>query len=519
MRYNKKMMAVIIASAMAVSQMFSAAAYAVYPPQLPPMTVIPENLLNVQVTDTAGNPVNGVEVAFYNSSGEYSGNLVSGEKYYGTTRCYIDDCTRTSPDEVLSYGVPWRTFERLLDLDALESLHTMRITDDPAFTGYGIEREPRSIVFEEGQTQYFRLGIDSTQKATSMITLGANEWGIYVDPKWEDFSENLFLEMDGQYHFFNKPEDENPNLSFWSTFTYVPDDYTTNSIGIERVFNAAANQRERFSMRLNRPNISDTTTKYVNCRMYLPDMFPDHADYFCNGNASFTIDGITYDAAVSGGNACAIVVINSGGMYSVVVPDEKGFVEFMVEKTELSFDATMYYAHLVETGFDAMPYYFKGYYFEDVWNFGGEMAEVAMTGARLPDTGINMANVPADTYTLTFDNLPPGYAASKVQSVTVKDTQEIQYLTLVLEDVPLLGDVNSDKQINAADAALLLKAASLAGSGAASGLNADQEQSADVNGDGVYNASDAALILQYAAYAGSGGILTLEAYLAERTAS
>ena len=142
-----------------------------------------------------------------------------------------------------------------------------------------------------------------------------------------------------------------------------------------------------------------------------------------------------------------------------------------------------------------------------------------MTGARLPDTGINMANVPADTYTLTFDNLPPGYAASKVQSVTVKDTQQIQYLTLVLEDVPLLGDVNSDKQINAADAALLLKAASLVGSGAASGLNADQEQSADVNGDGVYNASDAALILQYAAYAGSGGTLTLEAYLAERTVS
>ncbi|MBQ8010537.1 MAG: hypothetical protein IJ265_03185, partial [Oscillospiraceae bacterium] len=66
-------------------------------------------------------------------------------------------------------------------------------------------------------------------------------------------------------------------------------------------------------------------------------------------------------------------------------------------------------------------------------------------------------------------------------------------------------DVDENGTVNAADAALLLKAASLAGSGAASGLNADQEQSADVDGDGVYNASDAALILQYAAYTGSGG--------------
>ena len=83
----------------------------------------------------------------------------------------------------------------------------------------------------------------------------------------------------------------------------------------------------------------------------------------------------------------------------------------------------------------------------------------------------------------------------------------------------LYGDVDENGTVNAADAALLLKAASLAGSGAASGLNADQEQSADVDKDGVYNASDAALILQYAAYAGSGGTLTLEAYLAERTVS
>ena len=130
-----------------------------------------------------------------------------------------------------------------------------------------------------------------------------------------------------------------------------------------------------------------------------------------------------------------------------------------------------------------------------------------------------LTQVPAGTYTLTYENLPDGYEAPKTTTLTVTDSQEVQYLQLVLEKAALLGDVDENGTVNAADAALLLKAASLAGSGAASGLNADQEQSADVNGDGVYNASDAALILQYAAYAGSGGTLTLEAYLAERTVS
>ncbi len=75
-----------------------------------------------------------------------------------------------------------------------------------------------------------------------------------------------------------------------------------------------------------------------------------------------------------------------------------------------------------------------------------------------------------------------------------------------------IGDVTLDGTVNALDAAKVLVAAANVGSGAASGLNADQTANADVNGDGLFNASDAARILQYAAAAGSGYTGTAEEF-------
>ncbi len=76
-----------------------------------------------------------------------------------------------------------------------------------------------------------------------------------------------------------------------------------------------------------------------------------------------------------------------------------------------------------------------------------------------------------------------------------------------------LGDVNLDGNVDAADAAAILIAAAAVGSGAESGLDAEQEALADLNADGAFDASDAALVLQYAAYAGAGGDATIEEFL------
>lgn len=72
------------------------------------------------------------------------------------------------------------------------------------------------------------------------------------------------------------------------------------------------------------------------------------------------------------------------------------------------------------------------------------------------------------------------------------------------ENAYVLGDVNEDGEVDAADAALLLVAAAKIGSGAESGLSESQELAANVNGDDGIDATDAAAILSYAAAVGSG---------------
>ncbi len=78
----------------------------------------------------------------------------------------------------------------------------------------------------------------------------------------------------------------------------------------------------------------------------------------------------------------------------------------------------------------------------------------------------------------------------------------------------LLGDVNGDGNVNAADASLVLIAAAQVSAGYESPLTESEIEAADVTRDGNYNAVDASWILQYAAYRATGGELSIEEFMA-----
>ncbi len=87
---------------------------------------------------------------------------------------------------------------------------------------------------------------------------------------------------------------------------------------------------------------------------------------------------------------------------------------------------------------------------------------------------------PTNTPTAVPTNTPPPDAPTAVPTSTPPPDKQV-------------GDVNTDGQVNAIDAALILQfSASLIGS-------VPNPSSADVNGDGQVNAIDAALILQFSA--------------------
>lgn len=117
-----------------------------------------------------------------------------------------------------------------------------------------------------------------------------------------------------------------------------------------------------------------------------------------------------------------------------------------------------------------------------------------------------------------------GTNAESWRSVTMEefDASLSAHETLTLTAVPftafseesyMLGDLNGDSDINAADALLLLEAAAKIGVGEESGLTDVQITAADTNGDGYVNAADANNILRYAAYNGAGGTDAIEDFL------
>ncbi len=492
------------AAALALAQLLPVAADSAYP-ELTPITVIPENVLNVQVTDTAGNPINGVTIKFHNGANEYVGNVQSGVKFNRHYGSWILDCTEKENGEPRSYSVPWSRFEALVAPDKLHTLYRGDKRDD---IGWWVVTEPTSMVFDEGQTSYFRLGSCPVLEKSNLI-VEAGQWAFCVDGAWAEKSVYGYLRMDGNQYYFTPPEklpdilagsDSFP-LNAVQTYTAPADGDLDLEVGLMRLPIGSG-------MYLEDPEISDTATEYVCCRMYVPDLFPSDSEYFCNGDATFTIDGRVYDFAKDTAETAAMLVIRSGSVLTVPVPDENGYVEFYLDKNSRECHATAVYHYTFDNGAGG-----GGSWFVNNYIYGGPIQGIAVTGAYLPDTGVNMVNVPADTYTLSYENIPRGYSEPQTTSVTVADSQEIQSLHLVLERAFLPGDVNDDEQINAADAAVILSAAAAAGSGNASVLNAEQKQAADVNADGAFNATDAALILQYAAYAGAGGKLSFEEFL------
>ena len=81
-----------------------------------------------------------------------------------------------------------------------------------------------------------------------------------------------------------------------------------------------------------------------------------------------------------------------------------------------------------------------------------------------------------------------------------------------------IGDVNADSYVNAKDAAEVLIAAAVTGTGTDSPLTAVQITAADVNTDGSANAADAERILAFASYYGVGGKMTAQQFFAQPAA-
>ncbi len=461
--------------------------------------VAPGNMVFLDVQYPDGSSAEGVRVTLHNAAGTEIGGIVNDESFFVRNNSGIDGTELG--DDRYCYYVPWNTFASYV---TPQTLHTVRHwrTDWDVEVYEIYQNEP--VYINGGLPYKIQLYSYDASQATA-LTVPANQFGVYVDPKWAKRTAVGFVSTPTLTYYFNRKG----AMSALEAMTTIP----VGETRLYDVFNSAyeASIGLEFdggggSVSAHEVTISNTATQYVRCRLPLQQLCP----YF-RQDGKYERDGLLYDLQQDTQYTSAILTIQSGAVINAVIPDANGYVEFYVDKATREYTLDFCY------DFNDVPTS-NGTHISGGSGFGyngiaANLTEHFLEALQPPLDEIVLTQVPAGTYTLTYENLPKGYVAPKTTTLTVTNSKDVQYLRLMLEEAPLPGDVNSDRQVNAADAALLLRAASAIGSGGASGLTADQQNAADVNGDGTMNAMDAALILQYAAYVGSGGTMTIDKFL------
>ncbi len=458
----------------------------------------PGNMVLLDVTDAEGASVTGVRVSLYNAAGIEIGGIVNDQYFFTSNDSGIDG---TELNERYNFYIPWNAFTPYVAPQTLHSINICRTDwDDDYYNRYA----DQPIYVGSGDPYKVQLySYDSSQVAA--LTVPANQFAVYVDPKWEDREAAGFVSTPSITYYFNR-KNTSGMLSILDTipvgkvslFDSFHTDYDAR-IGLELPNGGN-------SVSSNAITVSNAATEYVLCRLPLQQL----CSYF-RQDGNFEHDGLIYDLRMDSTYTSAILTIQSGAVINAVIPDRDGYVEFYLDKASREYSLDFCYDYTdVPTGSGTSVSGGSG--FAD-WGVAANITEHFLQPYDLPRDEIILTYVPAGTYTLAYDNLPEGYAAPDTTTITVGDSGELQYFSLVLKDAFLLGDVNADKQVNAADAAIILSAAAAAGSGNTSGLTAEQQKAADVNLDSASDALDAALVLQYAAYAGAGGALSFEDFL------
>ncbi len=461
--------------------------------------VAPGNMIFLDVQYPDGSSAEGVQVTLRNAAGTEIGGIVNDESFFVHNNSGIDGTELG--DDRYCYFVPWNTFASYVTPQTLHTVKTCRT--DWEMEAYAIyQNEPVHI--NGGLPYKVQLYSYDASQATA-LTVPANQFAVYVDPKWAERTAVGFVSTPTLTYYFNRKG----TVGALEALTTIP-------VGETRLYDAFNSAYEASigleydsgggSVSAHEVTISSTATQYVRCRLPLQQL----CSYF-RPDGKYERDGLLYDLQQDTQYTSAILTIQSGAVINAVIPDANGYVEFYVDKATREYTLDFCY------DFNGVPTG-NGTHISGGSGFGdsgiaANLTEHFLEALQPPLDEIVLTQVPAGTYTLTYENIPEGYTAPKTTTITVTNSKEVQYLQLMLEEAPLLGDVNLDKQVNAADASIVLVAAASLGAEGVSSLTTEQETAADVNSDGAYDSVDASWILQYATYIGTGGTDTLEAFL------
>ena len=288
---------------------------------------------------------------------------------------------------------------------------------------------------------------------TPEVTLDPGYAGIHVSPLYAESTYDSFLSIHDPYE---DPFSENPLETIYYRDILEQNDgilikYISNVSQFELKMHAICHSHLDF---YPDPN-EDKTQEFVLCRANVADIIEfDPEEY----TGRFLDDGtVSWIAADSEGVLHTVesrfgeqtdkvvgeLIIASGNMYNLVVPDENGYVEFYVDKNsrEYYYEGYFLYEYSDDAAFGYYTYsdmiHFKNH--NSVTDDMAHSTRIIISNPVIETTGIDYKNVPAGEYILKFEDVPDGCAMPDPIPITITDTDEVHTVTVqfqTAEDPP-----------------------------------------------------------------------------------
>lgn len=362
------------------------------------ITVAPENMLNITVTDKNGTPVNGIRVTLRNAN---DNNRVA---YFDTAETYKYESFVASSIKLFandSSFYEWDLFESLVapyELQCVKDTATNR-----RYWNNG------NIKFTSGEQHEYELSYIDTSKPADLI-VPANTFVTVVDPSWASRYSQGGLEIKSTKQTYSFNQNAGKTNSYPLAAGYYQDVFLTlgSSGGSLRYLDVSSNPVE-----------------YIKVRLKLSDICEE---FNSDGTADWGLSGTRhYSFSTDSKSQSAALVLVSGSVVNAVAPDSQGYVEIYVEKSARNFFLDTHFtwndnnSHGSGGGINTSDYAYdtKTYNFQAV---------------TFPETGANLINVPAGEYTIELSNVPEQYQQPVTKTITVTDSQNIQPINIVLED-------------------------------------------------------------------------------------
>lgn len=363
-----------------------------------------QNMINIEVKDKNGSLVEGAKLKIMDEKGvcaaKFTGNTAEGK------------------------GMNDSGFKVVPNNDKLPI-----ITVDPDTISACIPNGNRIVktsssnyhYLYDGESVNFDIYHCSDEGVSTDYVLEEGQFAIYTHPAFRMKNSDGYLKVNGTEYSIKD------SLSYTNNIAVHYTDTLTQStiLGIKNSSRSSGG-----NVSFERLNEAREYTKVRIPITSLSERFTGGTKYVLPADANDSGSDITFDIVNDRADAFAGLFIISGSFVNAVIPDSEGYIEFYTDKESREYIYNIKCIYSYSNG-DSVSYTSRS----DAKTFYyAEHTNVTMECPDFPETGTSFMNVPAGKYTIEEDYLPEGYVLSEPVEINVKDSEEIQNFTVVLED-------------------------------------------------------------------------------------